>query len=67
MSRFNPYVCTRCHLYGHDATECPMTPGSQVETPSHNGTYRGPVPVRVVERGVSGEDISRRRGKPERG
>ena len=61
MSRFNPYNCPRCHLFGHNVNDCPSRQGATQETPSHNGSYRGTATVVVVPPGTSGEDLARMR------
>ena len=45
----------------HDSASCPWADDPEprkvpLETPSANGVYAGPVPVRVLPQGVSGED-----------
>jgi hypothetical protein len=44
--------CPRCGQYGH--LDCQPLP---LETPSHNGPYRGKLPVRVIPPAVFGEDL----------
>lgn len=49
--------CSRCGEFGHTVKDCSKTLNAPLETPSHNGPYKGPVAVRTIPRGVCGEDV----------
>ena len=50
-----------CHHCGgrHLGSECPRRPISKapLEVPSHNGAYRGTLPVRTIPPATEGEDL----------
>lgn len=49
--------CSTCHAWGHTSADCADTAGAPLETPSHNGPWRGKIAPRVVPTGVCGSDL----------
>lgn len=53
-----PLYCTTCGG-AHMQNECEgrkKNSGFPLETPSHNGEYRGTIPVRIIPPGITSED-----------
>ena len=49
--------CSRCGVFGHSSPRCHTNLFAPVETPGHNGVYRGALAPRLVPAGVYGSDL----------
>lgn len=61
---FNPFFCVRCgQVHAARRNSCVQATANSgpLETPSHNGKYRGRARVRVVPRGIAGTELAVKR------